>query len=307
MRREPLPPGNAAPGERPSLLRDAPVTALLVAANVLVFLAEIAHALRARELPGIFSMPLSTLLAAGGNYSVATVREGRVETLLASCFVHGGLLHIGFNMAALRNVGALVERIVGPARMLPMYLLSGVVGAFASSFWHWAMGRALVSVGASGAICGLIGAALVVGWRVEGRESPLVRGTSRWLLSILVIGFLPGVGIDNAAHIGGAISGAVIAMLWRRGVVYGTARKIAWIGASALLLLASFARVVERDLRDPYATLMAFDRVELALRAADTGDCDVARRAIARASRLTPNAKEVADGRAVVAQACGGL
>jgi rhomboid protease GluP len=306
VRHEPAPPDDG-PEERPSFFRDAPVTAMLIVANVVVFLIEIAYALRAHELPGIFSMPLSALLATGGNYSVATVREVRVETLLASCFVHGGLLHIGFNMMALRNVGTLVERIVGPARMLPMYLLSGVVGAFASSFWHWAMGRALVSVGASGAICGLIGAALVVGWRVEGRDSPLVRGTARWLVSILVIGFLPGVGIDNAAHIGGAVAGAVIAMLWRRGLVYGTGRKVAWIGASVLFVLAAGARVVERDLRDPYATLMVADRINVAMGALEAGDCAVARTAIGRAARLTPDAPEVLDGRQAVAQACGGL
>jgi rhomboid protease GluP len=188
-----------------------------------------------------------------------------------------------------------------------MYLLSGIVGAFASSFWHWAMGRALVSVGASGAICGLIGAALVVGWRVEGRESPLVRGTSRWLFSILLIGFIPGIGIDNAAHIGGAVAGAVIAMLWRRGLVYGPGRKAAWMGASVLMVLATAARVVERDLHDPFATSMADERVAIAISAMEGGDCALARTAIARAARLTPAAKEVTETRAAVARACGGL
>jgi rhomboid protease GluP len=271
---------------------------VIIALNVLVFLAQIAIA-----RGGLFQMTAGALLGTGGNYWSATLHEGRFETLLTSCFVHAGLLHIGFNMVALRQIGPFVEKIAGGARMLPLYLISGLVGAFGSTFVHTVFSRADgIGVGASGAICGLIGAALVIGWRVEGKGSPIVRGMARWLGTILFIGLLPG--IDGSAHFFGAVSGAVIAMLWRRGHVYSALKRAVVYGLSTAALGATVALVVLHDLRDPYAMSTASERVDIAQAALDRGDCVEARRAVLAAQRLTPNAEGMPKAVAIVDHAC---
>lgn len=290
----PVEPGGAA--RRFAL--GPPMTMWLIALNALVFAVQLALA-----QGGLFSMTSGALLGTGGNYWSATLHEGRLETLLTSCFVHAGLLHIGFNMVALWQIGPFVEKVAGAARMLPLYLVSGIVGAFGSTFVHTVAQRSDgVGVGASGAICGLVGAALVVGWRVEGRKSPIVRAMARWLGTILLIGLLPG--IDGSAHFFGALSGAVIAMLWRRGHVYSAFGRGLAYAACGALMAASGGLVVLHDLRDPYAMSTAQDRLGLAQAALDGGNCAGARDAVLAARRLVPSAKEVAAAVAIVDGAC---
>jgi rhomboid protease GluP len=297
------PPPGRAPSETdpdsPAGFRiGAPTTLVLIVLNVLVFFVQLAIA-----RGGFVTMTAAALLGTGGNYWSATLHEGRGETLLTSCFVHAGLMHIGFNMVALRQIGPFVEKVAGGARMLPLYLISGVVGAFGSTFVHTLFSRSdNIGVGASGAICGLIGAALVIGWRVEGKNSPIVRGMARWLGTILLIGLLPG--IDGSAHVFGAASGAVIAMLWRRGYVYSTFRRALVYGLSVAVVAAAGGLVVLHDLRDPYAMLTASDRLEVAQAALDRGDCVLARDAVVAAHRLIPHAKETNDAVAIVDNTC---
>lgn len=250
-------------------LWETPWTGILIVLNIAVFLIEIAiwfldggTADHIGDL--VWGMPSIALLATGGNYWSATIHEMRIETLLTCCFVHGGLLHIGFNMVALRQIGPFVERTVGAARMVPLYLIGGFVSSFASTFYNFGIRQQeSISVGASGAICALIGAALVIGGRVEGKSSPIMWAMVRWLGMTVFIGFALR-GVDNAAHIGGAIGGAVIALLWRRGLRYSDLRRNLVLGASTLITLAAIGVVIARDVRDPLALMMADDRREAA-------------------------------------------
>lgn len=261
-------------------LRDAPVTRAIVALNVLVFVACAAHA---RSIGAVAQMPQETMLVFGANLASLTVGDGRVEALLASCFLHFDILHIGFNLMSLRSVGPFVERSVGPARYFPLFLMTGVVGSAASALVGWTATERL-SAGASGAICGVIGAAAVLGYRTQGLRGPLTTSMARWLAIIVALGFI--ARFDNAAHIGGAVAGAVIAASWRRGYSYSPRGQALVLGACVALLLATAGAVAWRDLTDPYLFLGSDDRLRIAEGALAEGRCDVAREAATRALRL---------------------
>ncbi|HLK38038.1 MAG TPA: rhomboid family intramembrane serine protease, partial [Polyangiaceae bacterium] len=106
-------------------LDDAPVTLALLALNVAIFFVEVAGS-PGRGVMGPFDS--AQLLRLGAIYPLATIGENRWETLITSCFLHGGLVHLGVNMVALWWAGPIFERAVGPARMATMYLTAGAFG-----------------------------------------------------------------------------------------------------------------------------------------------------------------------------------
>jgi rhomboid protease GluP len=284
--------------ERPPLYVTSPLTFAIIVANVLVFAAQLA----AGGLGGIAGMSSRVLHAFGGNEVAATLYENRYETLLTSCFVHGSLLHIAFNMIALRQIGPFVERAVGVARMAPLYLLAGIAGSSGSTFFGWLSGAQRLSVGASGAICGLVGAALVIGYRVEGPRSPIMRAMGTWLASIFGLGIVVSFmlrlggasgGFDNAAHAAGAIAGASIAAAWKRGESYPRATSIWIVVLCACITVGAGLRVARFTLTTRFATLGVDDRVAYATHAIDTGSCRDARAAIESLQRLAPNTPQV--------------
>jgi membrane associated rhomboid family serine protease len=129
--------------------------------------------------------------------------------LVSAIFLHAGLLHLGFNMYVLYLLGPSLERLLGHARFLTLFLLSGLGGSVAS--YAFSPIRTL-SVGASGAIFGLMAAWIVVSRRLNADASQVLV-----LLAINVaLGFfLPGV--DWRAHLGGAATGAVVALALTHG------------------------------------------------------------------------------------------
>jgi rhomboid protease GluP len=239
-----------------------------------------------RSGEALIGMPERAILVFGGNYAPFTIGDHRYETLVTSCFLHFSVLHLGFNMYALRQVGPFIERAVGPARYLPMYLVSGVVGSAASAILGWLVHPERLSAGASGAICGVIGAALVIGVRTQGWSGPLVRSMATWLVLTLVFGF--SLGADNAAHAGGAVSGALFAGAWRRGYVYARWAQRVIVGVGAAIVVLSGAVVLAHDLFDPYALLDTEQRVRRAVDAFSAGRCDEATSAIDATLRLRP-------------------
>lgn len=149
------------------------------------------------------------LIAMGGNVP-ALVAEGEVWRLLTSVFLHGGLLHILFNSWALLTVGPLVEELYGARRFVVLYVVTGGCASLASALWRagsWGPG-----IGASGALVGLIGVAAVWGWRRGGSLGEGIKGQMvQWAIYVLVLGFL--FRFDNAAHIGGMVSGAFLGLV----------------------------------------------------------------------------------------------
>jgi membrane associated rhomboid family serine protease len=147
----------------------------------------------------------------GSNLPRLTLGAGEWWRLLTSSFVHGNLLHLAMNMFALWQAGQLVERIFGSARFAGLYLLAGIGGSLGSLAWGLLSQHPVNSVGASGAIFGIIGGLLAfIGREHSGVPPTVVRdlrsSVGPFLLFNIGAGFLyPHT--DNAAHIGGLVGG----------------------------------------------------------------------------------------------------
>jgi len=145
-------------------------------------------------------------------------RGGQWWRLFSSMFLHGSLLHLVFNMIALWQVGRLTERIFGSTRFLALYFIAGVSGSIASVLWN----PHVNSVGASGAIFGIIGGLLAFLSRPNTGVPPTVVTELRaslvpFLLFSLWMGFVyPHT--DNAAHIGGLVGGWLAGLLLARSI-----------------------------------------------------------------------------------------
>lgn len=176
------------------------VTPIILYLNSAVFLLMVAGGL------GFVSFDAEDLLRWGGNFRPFTL-SGDWWRLLTSMFLHGGVLHLAMNMVGLLFVSVFLEPLLGRGRYAMAYLLTGLVGSAASVWWH----PAVVSVGASGAIFGLYGTFLAL---LLTRVFPPEMNKSFLLSTSLFVGYnlLMGLtgGIDNAAHIGGLLSGLLV-------------------------------------------------------------------------------------------------
>jgi rhomboid protease GluP len=195
---EPATLASTIPGKR----KMPSVTYFLIAACTLVFLLM--------TLMG-GSTHITTLLSFGAMYRPLFM-AGEYWRLLTPLFLHIGLLHLLFNMYALLILGRVVEQLYGSTRYMYLYLISGIGGAVGSVLFSKA-----VSAGASGAIFGVSGVALVAGYRYRDQipsnfRSMVGRGIVPFVLYNLVYGAL-NRGIDNYAHLGGLITGAGLALL----------------------------------------------------------------------------------------------
>jgi membrane associated rhomboid family serine protease len=179
------------------------VSSILIDISLLVFLAMI--------LSGehILSPSASELLPWGANHR-PSVLQGEWWRLVTSIFVHGGIMHLLFNSYGFVIAAIFIEPIFTRRNYFMLYLLSGIGGSLASIYWH----PNTVSVGASGAIFGLYGALLGLLF-----TSAFGKGEKKgvWLFIGPYVGLnlLFGMvgNIDNAAHIGGLLSGALIGVL----------------------------------------------------------------------------------------------
>jgi len=190
----------AAPARRVNL------TTVLVALNVMVFALMV--------LGGVSPVQPSVreLLRWGGDYGPATFNH-QWWRMITSAFVHAGILHLGLNMWVFSGLGRVAERLFGSWRMLALYLLSGIGSSLASLWWH----PLAVSVGASGAIFGVAGG-LFVAMKLRHVALPeqYLRRNIGSLGAFLIYNLLFGAAIahvDNAAHVGGLLTGACIGAL----------------------------------------------------------------------------------------------
>lgn len=166
----------------------------------------------------------------------AAIAQGEWWRLFTSTLLHGSILHLLFNMYALYWLGPQLERSLGHMRFAALYVLSALGGSVAS---YWFSDLNTVSVGASGAIFGLITATIVIGREMRTDVSQLVV-----LLGInVVIGFLQ-PGIDWRAHFGGVVTGAAVAFIYTKGTRLNRDQihRAGLAGIFAVLVLATFAR-----------------------------------------------------------------
>ena|SRR5436190_10588527 len=196
-------------------------------------------------------------LAAGGNAHFA-VQNGEWWRLITSMFLHGGWLHIALNGYALYIIGTDLEALIGRARFLVIYFVSGVAGSI-SSFAFAPAGLLYGSVGASGAIFGLIGA-LGVYFGLHRRLYGRMGNVQFWNIIVVIVLNL-GIGIwfadtfhiDNSAHIGGLLAGAALgcvlapryalgdwASLFVRNVVNTNKGTLPWLATALVTLIVIF-------------------------------------------------------------------
>ncbi|HUH67375.1 MAG TPA: rhomboid family intramembrane serine protease [Syntrophales bacterium] len=146
------------------------------------------------------------LLGATGTIPIAGY--GRWWTLIAASFLHGGILHIFFNMAALAQLGPFVLREFGFNRFAIIYLVTGVAGFFVSY-----LAGVPFTIGASASLCGLIGAIIYYGKSRGGFYGEAIyRQAMGWVVGLVIFGLLV-PGINNWAHGGGLISGIALSFL----------------------------------------------------------------------------------------------
>jgi rhomboid protease GluP len=177
-------------------------TIMILVVNAGLYLATAIYSMDRGNADALMGLDGRTLFEFGAKYRDA-ILAGQWWRLVTAGFLHGGLMHILMNSWALFDLGTNVEQAYGTARMLVFYFLATVFGFFLSMLWNPGL-----SVGASAGVFGLIGAMIALGVRERSAFGEAMRGVYiRWALYGLVIGFLPGLAVDNAAHIGGLAAG----------------------------------------------------------------------------------------------------
>lgn len=177
------------------------ITIACIAVYVLSLVVDPAGALRPRGVLDIFSPSNRALqtLGAAGSFPWA---RGEWWTLLTGIYLHGGILHILFNVLWIRQLGPAVEELYGPARFFVIFTIAGVAGFVVSNF----LGVPL-TVGASGSIFGLLGAMVAFGRRRGGAFGAMVlRQYGQWAILLFILGFFMS-GVNNLAHAGGFLGG----------------------------------------------------------------------------------------------------
>ena len=151
-----------------------------------------------------FLSPSSKSLIVLGMTGAASMSGGQWWTLITAIYLHGGLMHIIFNMYALRQLGPMVESIFGTSRFILLFTLSGIFGYFLSNSLS-----GYPTIGASGSIFGLLGALIYYGRTRGGMISQTIYPQLLvWAGVMFLFGFaMPG--INNYAHLGGFIGGYV--------------------------------------------------------------------------------------------------
>jgi len=177
------------------------ITVACVALYVLSLVIDPAGAMRPRGPFEIFS-PSGAALRRLGMTGVGAWMNGEWWTLVTSIYLHGGILHILFNVLWIRQLGPAVEELYGPARFFVIFTVSGLAGFVVSDL----LGVSF-TVGASGSIFGLLGAMVAFGRRRGGAFGAMVlRQYGQWALLLFILGFFMS-GVNNLAHAGGFLGG----------------------------------------------------------------------------------------------------
>lgn len=229
-------------------------TSLLLLVNGFWFVMMIMAQVKAGGGFGLFSHFDSELLVRFGSglsrpfrLSDGTVAGGEWWRLITAIFLHGSLLHFFFNSYVLLQLGPIVEGIFGTARFWVIYLCCGIAGSMLSQLL-----RPVNTVGASGAIMGLMGLLLIYGWRRGGALGESLKASMLRFAVYIIIFSLLVRGIDHFNHAGGFACGALLALIAPTGAYRGRGEAVFWQSASlagVLLVLWAFYSVAASGLR----------------------------------------------------------
>jgi rhomboid protease GluP len=207
-------------------------TVTLLTLNFGLYLAMMIASMRGGNNEVAFDIDGRTLFNFGAKLSQA-VFAGQWWRLITAGFLHGGLLHIMMNSWALFDLGAQVEEIYGTSRLIVFYFVATFFGFFASTLWSPSL-----SVGSSAGLFGLIGAMIALGVKHRSALGEAIRAMYvRWAMYGLLFGLLPGLAIDNAAHLGGLAAGFGIAYVLDTPALYDSfkERLVLWTSYACLL------------------------------------------------------------------------
>ena len=180
----------------------------IITANVAYFAVSLILSASSDGSVGFLSPGQNSLFLLGATGTVPIDHYGRFWSLLSANYLHGGILHIIFNLMALRQIVPWVVNEYGGSRMFAIYTLGGIFG-----FWVSYLAGVPFTIGASAAICSLIGSLLYFGKSRGGAYgSSVYREVSGWVVSLFVFGLIfPG--INNWGHGGGILGGIIFGML----------------------------------------------------------------------------------------------
>ncbi len=186
---------------------------IIIAVNVAMYGISLIYNLKGIDFtphPFSFLLPSFDSLEKLGATGLSPInKHHRYWSLIAASYLHGGILHIFFNMVVFHQLAMIVSREYGLYRMFVVYTLSGVVG-------YWISYRLKIewTIGASAAVCGLAGAILYFAKSrggIYGRA--LFKQISVWVVFLFLIGMMPGLNINNWGHGGGLFAGIVFGFL----------------------------------------------------------------------------------------------
>jgi rhomboid protease GluP len=207
------------------------ITPILVDLNVAVFILMVLSG------ANIMQPDAQHLISWGANSRYLTL-DHQWWRIITNCFIHIGIVHLLFNMYALLYIGLLLEPQLGKARFATAYILTGIMASLTSLYWH----PFTLSAGASGAIFGMYGvflALLTTNLIDKMRRTALMASIGIFVGYNLLYGTKSGV--DNAAHIGGLISGILIGYLFYPGLKKPDNPRLFYpaIGLAVILVLAT--------------------------------------------------------------------
>lgn len=183
------------------------INSVIIVLNVLVFLLI--------EIIGT-TTNADLMVRFGAMYWPYMIGRSQYYRLFSHMFLHFGIQHLFNNMLVLAFIGDNLERLVGKVRFLVIYLLSGVLAGIASMVYNMVQGKIVVSAGASGAVFGVVGAMVYIVSVNRGRVEDI---STKQLVIFAFIGLYSGFvsqGVDNIAHIGGLLSGIILAIILYR-------------------------------------------------------------------------------------------
>ena len=195
----------------------------------------------------LFRFDALSLIRYGSGYAGLTLQLGEWWRIVTPVFLHGGLLHFVFNSMAIAQLGPLVEEEYGTERLAAIYVLCGIAGSAASQVL-----RHSHTVGASGALCGLLGLLLVHGWRMGGAYGERLKSVMLQNV-VLMIGMSLLPSIDWMNHLGGFAMGSAMGFIVPSGPIRNRAIEVLWQVLAWLalgLVLASLYMMATRGVSD---------------------------------------------------------
>ncbi len=216
----------------------APVTVAILILNIVFFAAELMGTIQSGQFGGLsilWGMNGETLYRLGACFGPSIYQGHEWYRLITAMFLHGGLIHIGFNMMVLLDIGPIVEEVYGSG-----FVVSSLAGHF--------------SLGASGAILGLVGLMIAITTRRGGAYMRELRSRLiSWVVTIFVMGLLfTGMRTDNWAHAGGLAAGFLLGKMFTdrqplNGAEKTRAYALGWMAGAVILASILFMVLHYRD------------------------------------------------------------